>query len=67
MAVDAINGSMGLMDDVPTDEATARRAEVLNTTEPLRLSKQMFYSRGKISRVTTFEAALWSAPTNKPR
>jgi 7,8-dihydropterin-6-yl-methyl-4-(beta-D-ribofuranosyl)aminobenzene 5'-phosphate synthase len=50
------DGSMRLMEDIPSVEAlTAHGAKVINTTEPQTLSEEMFYVSGEIPRVTTFE------------
>jgi 7,8-dihydropterin-6-yl-methyl-4-(beta-D-ribofuranosyl)aminobenzene 5'-phosphate synthase len=53
------DGSMRLMEDIPSIEAlTAHGAQVINTTEPQSLSDGMFYVSGEIPRVTTFEHGL---------
>ena len=50
------DGSMRLMEDIPSVEAlTAHGAQVINTTEPQSLLEDMFYVSGEIPRVTAFE------------
>jgi len=53
------NGSMRLMEDVPSiDALTAYGARVVNTREPQLLLDGMAYVSGEIPRVTTFERGL---------
>jgi 7,8-dihydropterin-6-yl-methyl-4-(beta-D-ribofuranosyl)aminobenzene 5'-phosphate synthase len=48
------DGSMRLMEDIPSVEAlTAHDARKINTTKPQSLSGKMFYVSGEIPRVTT--------------
>ena len=50
------DGSMRLMEDIPSIEAlTAHGAQVINTTEPRSLLDDVFYVSGEIPRVTAFE------------
>ena len=53
------NGSMRLMEDVPSiDALTAYGARVVNTKEPQLLLDGVAYVSGEIPRVTTFERGL---------
>lgn len=53
------NGSMRLMEDVPSIDALTRHgARVVNTTEPQLLLDGMAYVSGEIPRVTPFERGL---------